>query len=279
MALWLDEIYGGDVKFGVRVTRSLYHGRSEYQEIDIVDCDKFGRTLALDGVFQTSVEDEHHYHEMLVHPAMLCSKAPLRVLVIGGGDGGTVREVLRHPEVQHVTLCELDEMVTRACQEHLQEMRVPWDDPRLHLRFGDGVAFLRDYDGEPFDVILVDGPDPVGPAEGLYQSPFYDSCKAQLAPGGVFAAQTESPFIMRDDFARIVSTLRNTFAHAAPYLGPVPIYMSSYWSWTFGSDAVGPMDFDPRRAQAIADGSRYYNPDIHRAAFTLPNDVRRLLAG
>jgi spermidine synthase len=216
---------------------------------------------------------------MLVHPAMLSVKSPRRVLVVGGGDGGTVREVLRHPEVEQVVMCELDEQVTRACQEHMPDMRVPWDDPRLDLRFGDGVAFLRDFDGEPFDVILIDGPDPVGPAEGLYQSPFYDSCKARLTPGGVFAAQTESPYIMHDDFVRIVKTLRNIFTHAVPYIGSVPIYLSSYWSWTLASDAVDPRQFDEARARAIADGSRYYNVDIHRASFALPNDILHALRG
>ncbi len=198
-------------------------------------------------------------------------------VVIGGGDGGTVREVLRYREVESVTLVELDKMVVEASQQHLTEMKVPWNDPRLTVRCEDGVAYLRDYQGEPFDVILVDGPDPVGPAEGLFQSPFYSACKARLRPEGVLATQSEAPMLMREDFVRIVKTLRSVFPKAQPYFGPVPIYVCGTWSWTIAGGANA--TFAPReeRLAEIEAGCRYYNRDVHRAAFTLPNDLRKLL--
>jgi spermidine synthase len=198
--------------------------------------------------------------------------------VIGGGDGGTVREVLRYREVEHVTLCEIDRLVIEASQQHLTEFNVPWKDPRLQILCQDGVAYLRDFKGEPFDVILVDGADPVGPAAGLFESPFYKACRARMSAQGVLASQTEAPTLMRDDFVKIVKTLRHEFPNAQPYFGPVPIYVCGLWSWTIASNTGSgvPVAREDRLAQIEA-GCRYYNRDIHRAAFTLPNDLKKLL--
>lgn len=277
MALWFDETYGGKIRFGLRLKQSVYQGRSEFQSIDVVETEEFGRALALEDAWMTSERDEAHYHEMIAHPALTTAPRVERVLVIGGGDGGTVREVLRHPEVRHVTMVELDQQVVEVCKVHLTSFGVPWQDPRLTLRFGDGIAYLRDYAGEPYDVILIDGSDPVGPAEGLYDSPFYRSAKRCLAQGGVLVSQTESPIAMASDFARIVKTLRTAFAHAQPYFVPIPLYPSGMWSFTFASDAVDPQAYDEARVTRIEDGARYYNRDIHRAAFAQPSFVKKLL--
>ena len=278
MALWFDEAYEGKIRFGLKLKRGIFHGQSEFQSVDVVETEAFGRALALEGAWMTSERDEAHYHEMIVHPALTTARRIKRVLVIGGGDGGTVREVLRYPEVEHVTMVELDKLVVDACKEHMPDFGVPWDDKRLHLRFEDGIAYLRNYAGEPYDVILIDGSDPVGPAEGLYASPFYESAKRCLTPGGVLASQTESPIAMADDFARIVKTLRTSFKRAEPYLVPIPLYPSGMWSFTFASDAIDPLAFDDARAQRIEAATRYYNRDIHRAAFAQPNFVRALLS-
>jgi spermidine synthase len=277
MGAWCDETFQDRVRLGLRITRTLYHGQSPYQTIDIVDTEPYGVTLLLDRAYMTSVGDEYHYHELLVHPALTSAPAIKRVLVIGGGDGGTVREVLRYREVQHVTMCEIDAMVTDACKQHLGALNVPWDDPRLELRFGDGVAYLRDHTGEPFDVILIDGSDPVGPAEGLIHGSFYQSCKRRLAPEGVLALQSEAPHLMREDFLRIVHSLRGVFPRVHPYFGPVPIYPSGAWSWTFASEQIDPLYPREDRLAQIEQGCRYYNRDIHRAAFVQPNDIRAAL--
>jgi spermidine synthase len=276
MGLWFDETFQDRVRLGLRVTRSLLHTRSEFQSIDIVDTEPYGVTLLLDGAYMTSVGDEFHYHEMIVHPALTTAPNIRRVLVIGGGDGGTVREVLRYREVEQVTLCEIDGLVIEACKQHLP-FGVPWSDPRLTVRVGDGVAYLRDYAGEPFDVILVDGADPVGPAEGLFQSPFYETCRSKLAKDGVLAGQTEAPLLMRDDFVRIQKSLRSVFPVVMPYFGPVPIYPSGSWTWTFASNGVTPDQPRQERLSQIESGCRYYNRDIHRAAFVQPNYVRAAL--
>jgi spermidine synthase len=278
MGLWFDETFQGKVRLGLPVTRSLFHGRSPYQTIDIVDTETYGPTLLLDSAYMTSLGDEYFYHEMLVHPALTSAPAIARVLVIGGGDGGTVRELLRYREVKHVILCEIDAMVTEACKQHLSGFGVPWEDPRLELCFGDGVAYLRDCQGEPFDVILIDGSDPVGPAEGLITSPFYESCKARLKPEGVLAVQSEAPHLMRDDFVRIVKTLRAVFPRVHPYFGPVPIYPSGSWSWTVASGAVDPRVPRAERLAQVEPACRYYNRDIHTAAFAMPSELARALA-
>lgn len=277
MTLWFDETYGGKLRFGLKVKRSLYHGKSQFQSIDVVETEAFGRALALEDAWMTSERDEAHYHEMIVHPALTTAKRIKRVLVIGGGDGGTVREVLRYTEVEHVTMVELDELVTEVCKEHLPSFGVPWDDKRLQLRFEDGIAYLDNYSGEPYDVILIDGSDPVGPAEGLYASPFYASAKKCLTPDGVLASQTESPIAMAEDFARIVKTLRTSFKRAEPYFVPIPLYPSGMWSFTFASDAIDPQAFDDARAKRIESAARYYNRDIHKAAFAQPSFVKQLL--
>jgi spermidine synthase len=278
MALWFDETYAGKIRFGLRLKRSLYRGKSAFQSIDLVETEEFGRALALEDAWMTSERDEAHYHEMIVHPALTTAPRIARVLVIGGGDGGTVREVLRYAEVEHVTMVELDKQVVEACQEHLTSFGVPWNDPRLQMRFEDGIAFLREYDGAAFDVIIIDGSDPVGPAEGLYDSPFYASAKRCLVAGGVLISQTESPIAMAPDFARIVKTLRSSFRRAEPYFVPIPLYPSGMWSFTFASDTLDPQAFDPARVSRIESGARYYNRDIHRAAFAQPNFVRKLLS-
>jgi len=279
MALWFEETYAEKIRLGLRLSRSLFQGQSEFQSVDIVETREFGRALALEGAWMTSERDEPHYHEMIVHPALTSAPRISRVLVIGGGDGGTIREVLRHPEVEHVALVELDKMVVDVCKEYLSSFGVPWTDPRLNIQFADGIAYLQGYSGQPYDVILIDGSDPVGPAEGLYASPFYESAKRCLTPGGVLVSQTESPLAMAEDFTRIVKTLRASFEQATPYFVPVPLYPSGMWSFTFASDAVDPRKFDEARSARIEASARYYNRDIHVAAFAQPNFVRTLLSG
>lgn len=274
---WADETYGDRTRFGVRITRTLFRGQSEFQSIEVVDSVAFGKALMLGGTWQTSVGDEHFYHEMLVHPALTTAPKIARVLVIGGGDGGTVREVLRYPEVEAVTMCELDKTVTDVCREHMPEFKVPWEDPRLTLEFRDGVAFLKEA-GPTYDVILLDGPDPVGPAAGLFESPFFDAAKRRLSPDGVFALQSESPVAMRDDFVRIVKTVRGSFERCSPYFVPVPIYPSGAWSFTHASRTVEAQAIIESRLKIAEATSRYYNREIHLAALAQPTEIRRLLA-
>lgn len=276
MTDWYDEVFRDRVRHGLKVTARLFHLRSEFQTVEVIDTEQYGRVLVLDGIFQTSEAEEYHYHEMLVHPAMVTAPAVRRVLVVGGGDGGTVREVLRHAGVERVVMIEIDPVVVEACRAHLASFEVPWDDPRLDLRFEDGVSFVRSAVVEPFDVILLDGSDPVGPSEGLFGRAFHEGCRRLLRPGGVFAAQTESPFLFPEVFRDTVHLLRDVHGRADPYFGPVPLYAAGSWSWTHAGGA-GPLAIDEARAAAVEPHLRYYCREVHRGALALPPDVRRLL--
>lgn len=276
MAMWFDEVYQDQVRLGFRVEEYVFRDRSEFQQIDIFDTVPFGRALALDNVYQTSVGDEYLYHEMLVHPALATAPSIENVLIIGGGDGGAAREVLRYPEVQRCTMVELDKMVVKACQDHLTEMNVPWDDPRLRLHFEDGQNFIN-HTRETFDVILVDGPDPIGPAKVLYTNAFYAACRDRLTQDGVFAAQSEAPHLMHKEFARIIKTLRHEFQKAEPYFGPVPIYVCGTWAYGYATKTATFSGLKMDRAAAIEAECRYWNREVHRAAFAQSNQVIGLL--
>lgn len=277
MAHWYEEEFM-NTRLSLKVRETLYEGKSEFQTVEIFETLAYGKALAIDSVFMTSVGDEFVYHEMLTHPAMLTVKDPKRVLVIGGGDGGTVREVLRHPGVETCVMIEIDELVVRACQEHLPMIGTAWDDPRLDLRFADGIDYVKNTDEPRFDVILLDGTDPIGPGEVLFGEPFFQGCKRMLNPGGVMALQSETPMLMRDVFFETQRKLRKLFKRVHPYFGPVPLYASGIWSWTWCADEGEHLAVDEARAAAIHDGCKYYNADIHRAAFALPTYVKKGLA-
>jgi spermidine synthase len=277
MPAWYEEIQKDKARFSLLAKKPLARAQSPFQSIELFESEQFGVVLMLDGLFQTSELDEHFYHEMLIHPALTSAPSIKRVLVIGGGDGGSVREVLRYKEVEHVTMCEIDGLVIDLCKQHLSSFNVPWNDPRLNLIVGDGVAFLNEHQGPLFDVIIVDGSDPVGPAEGLIAETFYASCKRCLSPEGALVVQSESPIVMRDDLVRIVKNMRAVFSRVSPYLGPVPIYPSGSWSYTAASDKLDPRNPIDARAAAIEPGCKHYNRDLHRAAFALPTDLKRAL--
>lgn len=273
---WYTEDFRGVLRFGLAVRERLWSGRSAFQEIEVLDTDAFGRVLVLDGIFQTSERDEHVYHEMLVHPALCTAPDVRRVLVIGGGDGGTVREVLRHPGVERVVQVEIDADVVEVSKRFLPSIGgTAWDDSRLDLRIGDGVAFVRDGDSPPFDVIVLDGSDPIGPSSGLFDHAFYRDCARALTPNGVFVAQTESPFLHRELYGEIVGALRSAFGHAASCFAPVPLYSAGPWSFTLASGEPVPGPIVAARADAVAPACRYWNPRLHDAAFVEPNDVPR----
>ncbi len=276
---WYHEVFEDKSAFGLRVTRTLHAERSDFQRIEIFETPFLGRVLALDGILQTSEVDEHVYHEMIVHPALCAAPSNARVLIIGGGDGGTAREVLRHPGVERCVMVEIDARVVEACKAHLPALGgSAWDDPRLELRFEDGVRYVKEADVEPFDVIILDGSDPVGPSEGLFNRAFYEGAKRLLKPDGLFACQSESPTVYEDVFFAIQRTTREVFGASRPYFGSVLLYGAGLWTWTVAG-AADPSEPEPARVRAIEAGCRYYNADIHRAAFAQPSFVRRRLEG
>ncbi len=248
------------------VKEVLYEGRSKFQRIEIIRNKDYGRVLLLDGLVQTTERDEFYYHEMLVHPAMAAHPKPAKVLIVGGGDGGALREVLKHP-VEKAWLVEIDGQVIEACREHFPWLKATLRDPRAELVVEDGNVFVEKVRGK-FDVILVDSSDPVGPSTVLHREAFYRRLKAKLAPGGIIASQAGSLELHLGSHARKRAFLRRIFRHAALYLGPVPTYPVGTWCYDFLSDRV-----DPGKVKTLylPDGLKYFNPEVFRGSFALPN--------
>ncbi|QQR89899.1 MAG: polyamine aminopropyltransferase [Myxococcales bacterium] len=278
MSEWFDEVYQDNLRLGLRVLKHVYHSQSKFQTIDIVDTEMYGRALALDGCFMTSDKEEFFYHESLVHPVLCSAPCIEKVLIIGGGDGGTSREVLRYAEVQNVRLVEIDGEVVEACKEHMPHIGgSAWQDPRLDLRIEDGVAYVKQEQSGIYDIILLDSTDPIGPGVGLFNREFYAECKRLLKPHGVLALQSESPVMMPKGFASIQHNLRAVFPKVFPYFGPVPIYNTGIWSWTYASAEATPHETNAARVNMIVPGCRYYNEAVHRGMFAVPNYVKGLL--
>jgi len=263
--LWWTEEQTPALRLGLRCSEILERRRSAYQEIAVYQTEQYGRLLALDDLVMTTEADEFVYHEMLAHPALTACAHPRRVLVVGGGDGGCVREVCRHPEVEAVVLAELDGEVIDVCRRHLPALAGALDDPRVQLRVGDGVAHLAAAAPESFDVILVDAPDPLGPAEGLFGAAFYASAARALAPGGVLAAQTESPFLHGALISRVQAELRRHFPDVRLYWAVIPTYPGAMWTFSLAGRA--PLAAAPRAARLA---TRYWSAEVQRAAFALP---------
>ena len=279
MGGWIDEEHRG-VRYGL-AGRVLVEEQSDLQRITVIESERYGKGLLLDGCWMTAERQERHYHESLVHPALCSAAAIERVLVIGGGDGGTARECLRHPGVRHLDMVEIDGRVVELSREHLPTIGgSAWSDPRFQLTVGDGIAWAADAADASYDVVLVDGSDPAGPAEGLFNRTFFDHCRRILKPGGVFATQSESPEAFRDVHIAMVRLIREVFGHADPLYGWVPMYPSGWWSWTFAAtDGPRYRTVLQERAAAVAAGCEIWSPAWQAGGFqAVPASIARELA-
>ncbi len=260
-----------------------YDVKSPYQRVRILESYKYGKFLALDDMVMTTIEDEFHYHEMISHPAMFTHGNAKNILVIGGGDGGTVREILRHDGVEKVTMVEIDGEVIKACKEHLPQIAASFDDPKLDLIVDDGIAFIKSAAKESYDLIIVDGSDPVGPAEGLFSVEFYTNCFNALKKGGILVAQGESPKFNEKAFSELNHTLQGIFGkdNAPVSLFFVPTYPTGMWSFQYGlKEASHPKNItNDTQIDSFVDakGLRYYNSDVHKGSFATPNFVKNLI--
>jgi spermidine synthase len=257
--------------------------QSPFQRVRIIESYKYGKMLALDDMVMTTIEDEFHYHEMISHPALFTHGNAKNILVIGGGDGGTVREILRHEGVEKVTMVEIDGEVITACKEHLPQIAAAFDDPRLELIVDDGIAFIKNAAPESYDLVIVDGSDPVGPAEGLFSVEFYTNCYNSLTKDGILVAQGESPKFNEKSFTELNHTLQEIFgSDKAPVsLFFVPTYPTGMWSFQYGiKGAKHPKHItNDVEIDSFVDqkGLRYYNSDVHKGSFATPNFVKTLL--
>lgn len=256
---------------------ALYAGRSPFQKIDVYENAHFGRVLTLDDTLQTTERDEFCYHEMLVHPS-LCSLGRVgRVLIIGGGDGGTLRHALMH-DPDEVVMCEIDDEVVRVSRDLLPMISAgAFDDPRSRLVIGDGAAFVAEHE-DAFDAIIVDSTDPVGAAAVLFSPGFYAACLRALTPKGVFISQTGSPMYQGEELKVALRNMAGVFPVTQTYLGFVPTYPGVLWSFTAGSSSLRLSDTSVADVAARLDTrrivTRFFSPDVHASSFVLPAFVR-----
>jgi len=278
--LWYQERHNDEISLGLHVKTVLHSVQSPFQRVDILDTTGFGRIMTLDGLMMVTERDEFVYHEMISHVPLLVHANPKRVLVIGGGDGGTLREVLRHDSVQEAVLCEIDGEVVDAARKFLPYVASGLNHPRAKIHIADGVEFVRGSDAGSFDVVIVDSTDPIGPGVGLFSGAFYKEVRRILRPGGIVMAQCESPWENAIDLKKVYGNLKEAFQGVYAMTGTIPTYPFGYWSWGFASDTVHPhANIDMERARAIEKTTRYYNSEIHAGAFALPNFLKQRLKG
>lgn len=277
---YLERLYDG---YGQSFTLDevLFEHRTEHQELIIFRNRDFGTVMALDGIIQTTERDEFVYHEMMTHVPILAHGAARRVLIIGGGDGGILREVLRHPSVEHVTQVEIDQAVIDMCKQYLPNHSAgAFDDPRANIVIADGVDFVSECQ-DTFDVVISDCTDPIGPGEVLFSSRFYEGVKRCLNPGGVFVAQNGVPFMQQDEVVTTRRRLSPYFADQSFYNAAVPTYVGGVMTFAWASDnaELRQLDADTLKARFAASGitTRYYTPALHAASFALPQYVLNAL--
>lgn len=279
MELWFSENHTPNVKLSLRVNKQLYSHQSEYQRIDVFDTPEFGRVLALDGNIMLTERDEFIYDEMIVHVPMAVHPAVHKVLVIGAGDGGVVRELTRYKSVEQIDLVEMDKMVVETCRQYLPGNACRLDDKRVHIFYEDGLKYIRRCENE-YDLIIVDSNDPFGPSEGLFTREFYGNCCNALREDGIMVNQQGSPFYAEDANAmqRSHKRIASTFPICRVYQAHIPTYAAGYWLFGFASKKYHPIDnLDAKRWNSLHLRTRYYTTRLHVGAFYLPAFLEEML--
>ncbi|PQO22847.1 polyamine aminopropyltransferase [Rhodobacteraceae bacterium WD3A24] len=280
MSDWLRETLHPDYAQALKVERVLYDSETEHQSLRVFENARFGRVLTLDDVVQTTEGDNFIYHEMLTHVPILAHGAARRVLIVGGGDGGMAREVLRHPAIEHVTMVEIDAGVIDFARHYLPELSEgAFDDPRLEVVIADGADYMRG-GSDTFDVIIIDSTDPIGPGEVLFTDSFYGHAKRRLTPRGILVTQNGVPFLQPEELTNTMRAFKALFSDWGCYLATVPTYAGGPMAFGWGTDGeaseVSAATLHGRLAEA-GFSPDYYTPEVHKAAFALPGYVARLL--
>ncbi|MCR4435560.1 MAG: polyamine aminopropyltransferase [Clostridiales bacterium] len=273
MELWYTEFQTSGVGITCKTSKTYHTEKTEYQEMALIETEQFGRMLVLDGTVQTTIEDEFVYHEMITHVPLFTHPNPKKALVIGGGDGGAIREIIKHPSIEKAVLVEIDGRVVEVCRQYLPEISCALGDKRVEVNIADGIKYVQEHKNE-FDVIIVDSTDPVGPAVGLFAIDFYRSIHESLKEDGIFVAQTESPFFHKELIRNVYRDVKAVFPIARLYTCAIPTYPSGYWSFTLGSKKYDPLKTDVTKIPEL--DTRYYSAQIHTSAFALPKFVAEL---
>ncbi len=274
MDIWFEESHTNGYRVHWKVKDILWREETRYQKLLVVDTESFGKALVLDGAVQTTERDEFIYHEMISHVALNSHPDPQEVLIIGGGDGGTLREVLRHPEVKRVDMVEIDERVVEVCKKYLPDIASGFGDPRARVFFEDGIKFVK-RTSQRYDLIIIDSSDPIGPAVELFGPEFYSDSSAILKEDGMMVAQAESPTFFSSYLQKVWRNMKSNFPISHIYLTSVPTYVSGFWAFGIGSKR-----HDPRASRGDKpklNGLKYYTKEIHRAAFAIPPFVHSIL--
>lgn len=279
MELWYTEQHTEDVRFSIKVDNQLYSGQSEFQRIDVFESKEFGKFFTLDGLMMVTEKDEFIYHDMITHIPMATNPKIKNVLVIGAGDGGTVRELTRYETIENIDMVEIDKLVVDICKEYLPQTASKLEDPRVHIYYEDGLKFVRTKENE-YDLIIVDSTDPFGPGEGLFTKEFYGNCFKALKEDGILVNQHESPYYASyaKSMKRAHKRIKEFFPICKVYQAHIPTYPSGHWLFGFASKKYDPIEnLNSEAWNGLGLQTKYYNTDLHKGCFALPNYVKELL--
>lgn len=274
MELWYTEKQTDKVGITCKVTKTLHSEVTDFQDLAVIETEQFGRMLVLDGMVQTTIKDEFVYHEMISHIALNTHVLPKKVLVVGGGDGGAIREIIKHPLVEKATLVEIDGAVVEASKKYLPEIAIGLEDAKVEVLIEDGIKHIYE-NKSAYDIILVDSTEPVGPAVGLFSKDFYQSIFEALKDDGILVAQTESPFYNDDLITRVFKDISSIYPITRLYTASIPTYPSGLWTFTMGSKKYDPLTVDESKIPNYE--TKYYTPNLHKAVFQVPRFVENLL--
>jgi spermidine synthase len=281
MDLWYTETHADDARFSIKIDRQLASLQSEYQRIDVFESKEFGKILTLDGFLMITEKDEFIYHDMITHVPMAINPNIKKVLVIGAGDGGTIRELTRYKTITHIDMVEIDEEVVKVCKEYFPQTTSGLTDERVHIHFEDGLKFVRRKDNE-YDLVIVDSTDPFGPGEGLFTKEFYGNCYRALVDDGIMVNQHESMYYTSyaESMKRAHRRIQDTFPITKIYQAHIPTYPSGHWLFGFASKKFHPVkDLNEDYWDGLGLKTKYYNTKLHRGAFAIPNYIIDLLEG
>lgn len=277
---WFTEKYDENVKISYKFDTHLFHKKSAFQKIDIYENNLFGKYLVIDDILMITEKDEFIYHEMITHVPMSCNPNIKNVLVIGAGDGGTIRELCRYKSIESITMVEIDEEVVNACLEFFPKVSSSLkNDPRVNILFEDGIEFVKNSKNNSYDLIIVDSTDPIGPGEGLFSIEFYKNCYNILSENGILVNQSESayyPFNIRE-LKRSCNKINKVFPILNYYQAFIPTYPSGHWLFGFASKSIMPLNENINKWNENNFETKYYNTDLHKGSFYLPNYVREIL--
>lgn len=273
MELWFTEKQTPTFGITAKIRQTFVHEQTEFQQLDMIETEEFGRMLVLDGMVMTTVKDEFVYHEMVAHPVLNTHPDPKQVLVVGGGDGGVIREILKHPGVERAVLVEIDGKVIEYSKQFLPEIAGKLEDPRVEVIVNDGYMHILEHKNE-YDVIMVDSTEPVGPAAPLFERGFYQGIHEALKDEGIFVAQTDNPWFKADLIRQVHRDVKEIFPVVRVYGANIPTYPSGLWTFTMGSKKHDPLEVDENSIPEL--DTKYYSPRLHKAAFVLPRFVEEL---